>query len=401
MSFPPVRQDRRPGPRRRGFTLIELLVVIAIIAILVSLLLPAVQQAREAARRSQCQNNLKQLGLAAHNYHSTYKVFPMGAGGTQGPVPAGFFTGMGGNSHNGGVLSAFPPLAPYLDQTALWNEISRPLSFDINGSGNRVPKTGNPWAPMGPRPNRPEYPPWHNRNPTLVCPSDGTPDADRLGDTNYAVNWGDNTTGVNDDNNPEHDGRGMFMFRRCLGISDVRDGTVNTLLFAEIGRNDGSLPYQGAVLRTASAIGFNQTQGALDPSQCIAAANYAPNPGHYDPALKAGLTTGSGGTELRTDRGQSWAISDCNHTGFTTILPPNGPSCAANGTQVWQEAIVTPGSYHAGGIQAALCDGSVRFLSETIDTGTPSSPGTASGPSPYGTWGALGTRNGGEVVDNF
>ena len=216
------------------------------------------------------------------------------------------------------------------------------------------------------------------------------------------MNWGDNVTGVNDDNNPGHDGRGMALFGRSLGFSDVRDGTVNTLMFAEIGRNDGSLPYQGAVLRTASgAIGFSQITGATNPSACIAAANYAPNPGHYDPSLKAGLTTGSGGTELRTDRGQSWAISDCNHTGFTTILPPNGPSCAANSGQVWQEAIVTAGSYHSGGIQAALCDGSVRFISETIDTGTLSASNVASGQSPYGTWGALGTRNGGEVAGGF
>src|SRR5438552_8131033 len=104
--------------RRLGFTLIELLVVIAIIAVLIALLLPAVQQAREAARRSQCKNNLKQLGLALHNYHETYGVFPFECGGTG-------WTGSG--TGNWGRLSGTVVLLPFLDQTPLWNQISTAL----------------------------------------------------------------------------------------------------------------------------------------------------------------------------------------------------------------------------------------------------------------------------------
>src|SRR5438270_6004969 len=99
--------------RRRGFTLIELLVVIAIIAVLVALLLPAVQQAREAARRSQCKNNLKQIGLALHNYHDIFNLFPSASGGTDQ-----------GAKNNGDRLSGIVMLLPHLDQAPLWNQIS-------------------------------------------------------------------------------------------------------------------------------------------------------------------------------------------------------------------------------------------------------------------------------------
>ena len=134
---------------------------------------------------------------------------------------------------------------------------------------------------------------------------------------------------------------------------------------------------------------------------CVTAAQNPNNPGHYDQGLAAGPTTGAGGTELRTDRGQAWAMADCQMTGFTTILPPNGPSCAADGSAVWQEAIVSAGSYHSGGAQFVMCDGSVRFISENVDADTDNMGfgNVASGRSPYGTWGALGTRNGGELID--
>src|SRR5687768_12322516 len=149
---------------RRAFTLIELLVVIAIIAVLIALLLPAVQQAREAARRTQCKNNLKQLGLAIHNYHDTYTRLPIQRGGTDGAAA---------ETNNKLEMSAFVGLLPYIEQAPLFNQISSP--------GNKTrPDTGavvGTVQAFGPSPwyrydNSHGYAPFRARLPMLLCPSD-------------------------------------------------------------------------------------------------------------------------------------------------------------------------------------------------------------------------------------
>ncbi|NNJ27415.1 DUF1559 domain-containing protein [Alienimonas chondri] len=377
---------------RRGFTLIELLVVIAIIAILVSLLLPAVQQAREAARRSQCQNNLKQLGLAMHNYHSTYKVFPAASGGSTGP---------GGNGGNANFLIG---LLPYLDQTALWNQISRPSVRDASASPPTM------WPAMGPAIEDGSYVPWQMTIPALLCPSDGSGIVSR-GDTNYGLNLGDN--GLAPDGNAQsarNRGRGMGIVNFgtnsqnvCLGLRDARDGTVNTLLLGESGRSDDPKTFIGAV-----ATGVSLEWNGPETNSAFAAWNKPYSSCINNPAIIDPNDSGRYLGSTDNTRGKAWNTSNAEHNAsFYTISPPNGPSCVRggsvyDGTRIGK-GILAPTSYHSGGVQFCMVDGSVKFISETVDTGDlkNDADNVTSGKSPYGTWGALGTRAANETPGEF
>ena len=395
-SFPTDRRSPAVA-RRSGFTLIELLVVIAIIAILVSLLLPAVQQAREAARRSQCQNNLKQLGLALHNYHSTYKVFP-----AHGTYAASYNNIPGGRTQNtDGGFSAQIMLLPYLDQGPLWEQLNSQWDEDGDGTPDWPPFGENHWDSRG-------YAPFAVQIPTLLCPSDSaSPSGVFHADTNYAVNLGDNASGVLERVNSPRAAvaRGMFIAMAdgrenapaggFFSLAAARDGTVNTILMAEIGRNDGSRPWQGGVMLNVPMdviTGDGVNDGFSNPSLCLQAAldsTNNQNPGSY-----------GGGVEVR-DRGDTYVEWGGMATAFNTILPPNSPSCAHDGSP-WNDAVLSAGSYHTGIVQAVMCDGSVQSISDTINAetqGRPSEANVAFGRSPYGIWGALGTRAGGEVVD--
>ncbi len=339
--------------------------VIAIIAILVSLLLPAVQQAREAARKSQCQNNLKQLGLAMHNYHSQHKVFPAGGAG------------------RGTGYSTFVSLLPFLDEGALWERLTNPLTV---GGVTYEPFEVQEWDN--------DYPIWDTQLNVLLCPSDGAPDPRPTdhGQTNYAINWGDNTNGVSD-GNVNHT-RGMFVSGKYLGLKDARDGTVSTMLFAEIGRNNGGREFQGGYI---VATGMTLTDGNVqDPSVCLGVATDANTPGRYAASIPGSLHS--------TNRGGVWQRNRGEATGFNAVLPPNGPSCSSDddGTETWRiqsDSIVSAGSYHGGGIQAVMADGSVQFINETINVGNSAAPAPVAGPSPYGVWGALASRSAGDATD--
>lgn len=356
--------------KRRGFTLIELLVVIAIIAVLVALLLPAVQQAREAARRSACKNNLKQLGLALHNYHDTYGRFVARKGGTNGT---------NSNTSNRGRLSGFMGLMPFLDQAPLYNQ--------VQGGGGTGPVSG----PGGPRAWG-GWSLWNVTIPGLLCPSDGVaPVANRH--QNYAFCVGDSARTVNggDPTDPasQRNVRGLFGLQRCYRFRDITDGTSNTIAMSERVRANITTRAGDQVL-VIQGVAMSQDP-VNNPVSCLA------------------LTDGTrylNSVQAKGRFGTSMWDGQLERTGFNTILPPNGPSCAA-GTNTNADSgtiAYAPSSVHTGGVQVLMADGAVRFISENIDTGNlaAASPGlTSNAASPYGVWGALGSRSGGEVLGAF
>ncbi len=362
--------------KRQAFTLIELLVVIAIIAVLIALLLPAVQQAREAARRSQCKNNLKQLGLAVHNYHDVFNLVPMAALLTNNPAP-------NGGTWGGRRQSTFVQLLPYIDQAPLANLVSGGgVAASVNGSQNY---------------NGPDFAPWdgnHRANAakiaTLLCPSDGdTTVQSGLGKTNYMSSRGDQCW----DSCPQWSGnsgrglRGFFVGGQgssgTHGFRDVIDGLSNTAMMSE---RIKAKPNPTRIKDGAMTTAIGQGTYRANPATCLATVGTG-GPGVYNSATVDWA-------------GQRWTDGTNSYTGFTTILGPNKPSCTQGGDDV--DGIFEPTSLHTGGVHVLLGDGAVRFISENIDTGntTVASP-QGNVPSPYGIWGGLGSVAGGETLGDF
>jgi prepilin-type N-terminal cleavage/methylation domain-containing protein len=348
--------------KKRGFTLIELLVVIAIIAILVALLLPAVQQAREAARRSSCKNNLKQIGLALHNYHEVYGVLVYRKGGSAGTATFG----------NNNRLSGWMGLMPYLEQAGIYERVRAGDPTQAFAPGGPQGWNGAAWW----------YP---NPLPVVLCPSDpggpGGAQNDYRGNS-YAFNMGDCILSNRDDRNT----RGMFAYQRCVQFRDVTDGTSNTVMISERIRSEFNLATQTSI-RPAHGMMTGIAGINTNPGLCLAQVSN----GYY---VTPASVKGKFGT-LRWD-GQP------ERNGFLTVLPPNSPSCTddtnANADSV--TTVLSASSAHPGGVQCLLVDGSVQFISNNIDTGNLSavSPlSTSNERSPYGVWGALGTKSGNET----
>lgn len=405
-----THSSKRPS----GFTLVELLVVIAIIGILVGLLLPAVQAAREAARRMSCSNNMKQLGIALHNYDTAYKQYPTQWGGTGLGVlegRTGWWEGSITTNHE--ELSAFVGLTPFLEQQPLWELIRSGGTRTV--SGGPVPGPLGIWTPMGPNPRADrgdgswEFIPWSTEIPALRCPSDPGRNAARS-ETNYAVSLGDSFSQVWDHGpiEPNLDrraggnawrsdyfdpaDRGFFSKRRPRRNQDIQDGLSNTIAMGEIVTDLGVMDPRAvpSILNGAWVVENN-------PQTCLPQID--PN----DPTRW--LDVGAGGPprvgSRRDNRGMNWAWASYQMTCGNTIRPPNSEVCF-NG---WYDNVGSApfSSNHNGGAHVLMGDGGVAFVTDSIESGDQLAPAIKhdnrpGAPSPYGLWGGLGSRSGGESV---
>lgn len=339
--------NRREGhfrQSRRGFTLVELLVVIAIIGILIALLLPAVQAAREAARRAQCSNNLKQMGLAMHNYAGTCNMLPNA--GWSGPTYPNDF-------------SPLAKLLPFCEQKNLQKLVDFSITLGHVGRDD-LPAALRPAAatPV----------------PMFLCPSDGEkPIHDTtlpsgavipVAGSNYAMNHG---SGMDAMYNPGFGATdGLCWVGATVRLDDVKDGTTNTVAFTESLRGPCDTP---ALTPTPDIQVYR-----ANASSSLAATAEAGGLAAILPSV-----TGWNGTRL------SFWLRGCSPTGpvMNGRFPPNCPWPDLVGGSA---KVTAARSRHPGGVNAGLCDGSVRFISETID---------------IASWHALWTRMGGEVATAF
>ncbi len=329
-----------------GFTLIELLVVIAIISVLIGLLLPAVQSAREAARRIQCVNNLKQLGLSIHSYHDV-----------NGSFPPGQLLYM-----NWQDLSCLLPLLPYLEQAPLYNAFNFADVFPINGLGPVLP--------------------YYLPNTTVartqvagfLCPSDLNRLANPEGHSNYCGNSGSTpqaaeticwANGPFVAPSPNAGYRGCRVFR----IASVRDGLGSTACFSErvLGVGDANQPDSSTPTSAYFEVG-----GPGDVMNTSAYYTMCKAASPDSTSLVNGLAAG-----------MYWTYGYLSETRYTHIMTPNTQSCEVGGPWYGERGAMTAASRHPGTVNLLLCDGSVKSINAAIAAAT---------------WWALGTIAGGEVI---
>jgi prepilin-type N-terminal cleavage/methylation domain-containing protein len=341
---------------RKAFTLIELLVVIAIIAVLIALLLPAVQQAREAARRANCKSNLRQLGIALHNYHASLNTFPPNL------VPGGT-----NYAYSKGGWSILAYLTPYLEQTAVYN------LMNLNAptySGTMIADPNNVKAIA-------------TLIPLFLCPSDRSIaissgyGVTNMGPTNYCGNQGTglNTLNGAPSNGSPYNADGVFYADSRVRIGDITDGTSNTACMSEstlgggpenVSANPGPPPADPRLLY--NYIGFSASANSLTDAACATPA----------------------GWNINLHRGFGWYAGEIRCASYNHYYPPNYASwdCVGNAPALGYTAIgwKAARSLHVGGVHVLMCDGATRFVSDNVD---------------LMVWRALATRRGGEVPGDF
>ncbi len=350
--------------KHRAFTLVELLVVIAIIGILVGLLLPAVQAAREAARRMSCSNNLKQLGLAMHNYESAHRK-----------IPSNFSFG----NSNSGNFSIHAQMLPYMEQANLQNllDFSKPMTVGCC-PGTLTPQFVEPARlPL----------------PFLRCPSDDGPDiydirtlsgsgpVEQYAGNNYHINGGTSVGTLYDSRLPTD---GISWTNSAVRFAQITDGLSNTAGFSE--------SLRGLAIQTASAptnsrerrrvyinVACTWRSSAVPPTQPGLANGYqTPADPRLFEAMTVAISRGWAG-----QRGAGWISGREYYNTYNHYHNPNSdvPDMGTCGYGVFGAR-----SNHPGGVQVLRCDGSVQFVSESVD---------------LSAWRALGTRNGGEVLPDM
>lgn len=327
--------------RRLGFTLVELLVVIAIIGVLVALLLPAVQSAREAARRMQCQNQLKQMVLALHNYEGTHLAFPMNTGSTG--------------------YSPHARLLPYIEQGNLFDLIDFSLPTYTGAGGSQVP---NPYYVSV----------FSKVVPTFLCPSDPSPSVYQVtlsgqvyafAGNNYMLSTGSGTGTFYDDRHPTD---GIIYIGSAIRFGSVIDGTSNSVFMAESIRGDAQdivlAAGQTPTFPYRKTLGVSGTSPGAGPGYTGTGGGW-PSGTIANPDLAAVAATGTSwrGGQAGTGRGVSWLRGLSQNVLINGYIPTNSriPDITIHGTGFYG-----PRSFHPGGANVGFGDGGVRFLNSNV-----------------------------------